>query len=650
MLDIDRAFSARCLCIALLGTLPVLGGAAEMPAEPIPSSVPLDTVAPDDTTSIVPETVPVSHAVEGARQGELPAVEVADASRSLTIAMLMPKDGSPFMSAAKIIGSGLMAASSTSAKPASILQIEAAPESSVMDQVYAAVASGADVVVGPVERNAVEELSRAASLPIPIVALNALPADSSAYNLIGTSISADSEARYIAELAIRALPSFSDRYGFPKVLVLTSGGMWEQRIAAAYEEVLKANYVDFIAIDTEKATPEELQKQLEAKLDDDEEAVFAERRAEAKEALADEPLKLKRRLKAIDQERRAKIAVTEPPFQAALLALDAQKASLVRNRLPRGMRVWATSASNPGDPSTSSASAALTYDLEDVVFAECPLVVRYDAQGFEARFETTMPYSLPAKRLFALGADAYELAQQWSTHRQLIQYHGQTGFLELDRTASPAVKRTPQTVVIQSGRLFEVKPELAAKTVLARIKLPEKKELPHYEVIDSFSNIRRTSVRSIIIKPDSITPLPPPTPMLPPSPREQASEPAPSPLLPSDAESLPLEAQHPTAADDSTINDASAPGAPADDAAPAAQSFEGSGVSEDAPAESTPSPEDALDDGALQAPAAAFGEQAAAEPTGEANASDRPVEAVPPSADPVPQAEMLPREEDADRP
>lgn len=568
MLDFDRAFSARCICVALLGTLPVLSAAAEAPADPIASSVPLDSVAPDVTTSIVPETVPARDAVEGALQGELPAVDVADASRSITIAMLMPKDGSPFAGAAKIIGNGIIAANKTSAKPASILQIDAAAETSVMDQIYAAVASGADVVVGPVERDAVEELARSPNIPIPIVALNKLPAGSSAYNLIGASISTETEAQYIAKLAVQALPSFSDRYGFPKVLVLTSSGAWEQRIAAAYSEALKAAFVDFLVINVDQTAPEELQKQLEAKLDEEEESVFAERRAQAKESLANEPLKLKRRLKAIDQERRAKIAVTEPPFQAALLALDAQKASLVRNRLPRGMRVWATSASNPGDPSTSSTSAALTYDLEDVVFSECPLVVRYDAQGFEARFETTMPYSLPAKRLFALGADAYELALQWSTHRPLIQYHGQTGFLEMSRTVSPEVVRTPQTVVIQNGRLIEVKPELVVKTVLPKIQLPEKKEVPRYDVSESYSDIRRTNVRSIIINPQSVEPLPPPTPMLPPAVKPSAQSSEAMPLDPSAAESTPLAAHRQNfdaaAADDAVHEEAASPVAPFD--------------------------------------------------------------------------------------
>ena len=108
-----------------------------------------------------------------------------------------------------------------------------------------------------------------------------------------------------------------------------------------------------------------------------------------------------------------------------------------------------------------------------MVFSDCPIVVRYDAQGFTARFESAMPYSLAAKRLFALGADAYELARLWSSKEQRIQFDGETGHLTLDRQLSPEVLRTPQTIVIQSGELLEAEPEAVAQTRLPHIESPD---------------------------------------------------------------------------------------------------------------------------------------------------------------------------------
>ena len=39
--------------------------------------------------------------------------------------------------------------------------------------------------------------------------------------------------------------------------------------------------------------------------------------------------------------------------------------------------------------------------------------MRYDNESFEAKFQTALPYSMPAKRLFALGLDAYQVAEDW---------------------------------------------------------------------------------------------------------------------------------------------------------------------------------------------------------------------------------------------
>lgn len=442
----------------------------------------------------------------------------------------MPQDGSPFMAAAKIVGNGLMAASRTSARPANILLIEA-PKTATLDaQIDAAVASGADVIVGPLERNAVASIATRADLPLPTVALN-LPTQAIATpvpeNLIMMSVSTETEANYIANLAIKALPTHSERYGLPKVAVLTSAGTWEQRIAETFQQALANAHISHEVFQISEETISDLQKQLEPQLTAEEEAIFSDKSADARKHYSEGSTQLKRRIAAIRAERRAKIATTEPPYQASLLALDAQTASLIRNRLPRQMRIWATSASNPGNPKTSSTSAALAYDLENVVFSECPLVVKYDAQGFEARFETAMPYSLAAKRLFALGADAYELAQQWSTKRQIIQFHGETGLLELNRQKSAEVTRTPQTVIVRKGHLIEVDPGLVSSAQLPDIEpepleaIEEATKAPPVKVDELFNDVRRTDVKSIILNSPHTQPDPVPTPMLLPQSRPQ---------------------------------------------------------------------------------------------------------------------------------
>lgn len=527
MLEVNRAFAARCISVVLL-TLPVLGVCTELEtiAQPLPAGT-------DAAASSLVQTASTSSPAEQA--APMPTW------RPLTIAVLMPQDGSPFMAAAKIVCNGLTAASKTSGQAAEILLIEATSSASLDNQLEAAIASGADVVVGPLERNAVTELAYRESLPLPTVALN-VPSQAlsgaAPENLIMMSVSTESEANYIAGLAAKALPAASERYGEAKVAIITSSDAWEQRIAEAFEQTLAHANVSYEVIEVTDETLPTLQKRTEPTLTEEEESVFQAKKAQAYKDYPAGTTALKRRIAAINAERRAKIATSEPPFQAALLALDAQSASLVRNRLHQQMRIWATSASNPGDPRESSTASALAYDLDKMVFSDCPIVVRYDAQGFTARFESAMPYSLAAKRLFALGADAYELARLWSSKEQRIQFDGETGHLTLDRQLSPEVLRTPQTIVIQSGELLEAEPEAVAQTRLPHIESPDTaavsgltesnasteavspaSDKPLVQVDEVFNDVRRTDVKSIVIDPQQSLPDPIPTPMLPAKPK-----------------------------------------------------------------------------------------------------------------------------------
>lgn len=527
MLEVNRAFAARCISVVLL-TLPVFGVCTEPEtiAQPLPAGT-------DAAASSLAQTASTSSPAEQA--APMPTW------RPLTIAVLMPQDGSPFMAAAKIVCNGLTAASKTSGQAAEILLIEATSSASLDNQLEAAIASGADVVVGPLERNAVTELAYRESLPLPTVALN-VPSQAlsgaAPENLIMMSVSTESEANYIAGLAAKALPAASERYGEAKVAIITSSDAWEQRIAEAFEQTLAHANVSYEVIEVTDETLPTLQKRTEPTLTEEEESVFQAKKAQAYKDYPAGTTALKRRIAAINAERRAKIATSEPPFQAALLALDAQSASLVRNRLHQQMRIWATSASNPGDPRESSTASALAYDLDKMVFSDCPIVVRYDAQGFTARFESAMPYSLAAKRLFALGADAYELARLWSSKEQRIQFDGETGHLTLDRQLSPEVLRTPQTIVIQSGELLEAEPEAVAQTRLPHIESPDTaavsgltesnasteavspaSDKPLVQVDEVFNDVRRTDVKSIVIDPQQSLPDPIPTPMLPAKPK-----------------------------------------------------------------------------------------------------------------------------------
>lgn len=81
--------------------------------------------------------------------------------------------------------------------------------------------------------------------------------------------------------------------------------------------------------------------------------------------------------------------------------------------------------------------------------------MRYDNESFEAKFQTALPYSMPAKRLFALGLDAYQVAEDWAHGRKAFEISGETGQLTVHRDLSAQVVRTPASFEIRSGELVD---------------------------------------------------------------------------------------------------------------------------------------------------------------------------------------------------
>lgn len=428
-------------------------------------------------------------------------VQVSTSSRPLTIAVLMPSDDSPLLEAAQKITNGLIAASKTSAKPSDILVLGSQNDVPASEQIDAAIMNGADVVVGPIQREKVQEIAEMDYLPIPVVALNSPSAETKIpENMVMLTVSTEAEAAYLVELATRGrepIPPLSTPNPNAKVepqaqsseaepqedlhdgtVILKSSSSWSERttnvIAAALEK--KGITPKIILVDQNNL--DEVQRHLAPKLSHEETEYFRRLREEAKTD-GGGPNELKQKLRLINEKEKLRTATSEPPYATVFLALAPNLASLVRSRIPMKSKVWATSVTNPGDPATSSSSATLAYDLSNIVFVDSPIIAKYDASTFEARFATAMPYAPSSKRLFALGVDAYEVAQQWATKRTNIQFFGETGEVQLNTKINPEAMRIPQTMVIQNGRLVSADQALLeGEKRIPQLKIPERPALP----------------------------------------------------------------------------------------------------------------------------------------------------------------------------
>lgn len=119
------------------------------------------------------------------------------------IAVLLPESG-PYAKAAMAIRDGILAAW-FAADGGTRHQIQFY-DSSILDQIWPlvnkAADEGADIILGPLDKHAVTQLARAGSLPVPVLALNHVLADTvMPRDLYQYSLSPEDEARQVAERA-----------------------------------------------------------------------------------------------------------------------------------------------------------------------------------------------------------------------------------------------------------------------------------------------------------------------------------------------------------------------------------------------------------------------------------------------------------------
>lgn len=147
------------------------------------------------------------------------------------IALLLPFEGQ-FAGAAAAIRDGFLAAwfaDAGASRP--MVDVYNASQPDIVEVYRQAVASGAEWVVGPLEKGALEVLARQTELPVPTLALNQIQDSTSglataAPSLYQFALSPEDEARQIAERA---------RFdGKLLALVLTPGGSWGERLGQAF--------------------------------------------------------------------------------------------------------------------------------------------------------------------------------------------------------------------------------------------------------------------------------------------------------------------------------------------------------------------------------------------------------------------------------
>lgn len=338
-------------------------------------------------------------------------------TRPRHVAVLLPKEG-PFARAGAAVRDGIVAAwlqDAAAERPRLSFLPEAAP---VLWQSYnAALEGGAELVIGPLSKEAVAMLAAAERLPLPTLALNYLEATGPGEEpatpppqLFQFGLSPEAEAR---EVALRAWLD-----GHQQALVLTPDSAWGARVAEAFSR----EWTELGGLVAERrsygASPNDMSAAVAELVNVD---------------VSDQRGRTLRGILARDLE-------LEPrPRQDAHLVFLAASTGDARQLRPQlrfhragGLPVYSTSHVNPGRVDT-----VVARDLEGIRFADMPWMVesQHPGSGLQQTLDRYWPQRMERYgRLFALGVDAYRLAGeiQLMHARPATRVDGVTGRMGLD--------------------------------------------------------------------------------------------------------------------------------------------------------------------------------------------------------------------------
>ncbi|MFW0759214.1 penicillin-binding protein activator [Pseudomonas sp. H11T01] len=167
------------------------------------------------------------------------------ASQSLTkIALLLPQDG-PLASVGKALREGFMAAhyqaQQAGQKPPSIEFYDSSHLTSLDDFYSKAQAAGVQLVIGPLEKPLVKQLSARPQLPITTLALNYSESEKGPAQLFQFGLAAEDEAR---EVSRRARAD-----GLHRAAAMVPKGEWGDRVLKAFSQDWQANGGSIVAIE-----------------------------------------------------------------------------------------------------------------------------------------------------------------------------------------------------------------------------------------------------------------------------------------------------------------------------------------------------------------------------------------------------------------
>jgi hypothetical protein len=353
---------------------------------------------------------------------DLIAVKNAELIEAARIGILLPSSG-PLASAAAAIQEGIMTAHYAAQGSGNAPQLEFIDSSqlhSAEEIVQVANAKGLQLILGPLDKQQVTQLSLYPSLPIPFLALNYI--DQSAANLFQYGLSPEDEARDAATQAFNQ--------GKRRALIFVTNSDWGARAEQAFSDTFTS-----------------LGGTVIARTSIDQNSLNANIASILKANESSERAKQLKRVTGLNfefEERRRQDA------DCILLAVRPQEGRLIKPTLAfyyaSNIPVYATSQIYSGSPNSIADT-----DLNGIMFGDIPWVLSPPSSSRTALEQAKSDTGTRFGRLYAMGIDAYLLHPylQQLGGAQGARIDGETGQLSID--SNNKVQRHLQWAVFKNG-------------------------------------------------------------------------------------------------------------------------------------------------------------------------------------------------------
>lgn len=364
------------------------------------------------------------HPASSKMPSQLQQVANATVYRPKQIALLLPLSGR-LAAGGRMIRDGILAAhySNKSMADDTIIKVyDTAQSLSPLTPYQQAVEDGADFIIGPLTKEAVEAIANQEQLSVPQLSLNrldAMPVNHPELYQFGLPI--EDEARQIAKLAIEKQHQTA--------IVLVPSNEQGDRIIQAFSNVFEG-LEGSIAEVQRYDDPREIKNIVQRLLNID----LSENRNRRLEQIIGTPLEfVQRRRQDADM-----VFIAASPTDARRIK------PFLNFYFAQDLPVYAISRINPG-----SENPQLNSDLNGITFTDSPILISDDPAIQQLRNDLSQAVpSITSSfgRLFALGYDAYRLLPDLNILRAFQQYQqrGLSGLLsvnengEIERTLSIA--------------------------------------------------------------------------------------------------------------------------------------------------------------------------------------------------------------------